>query len=205
MPSVSVPAEYLGVLERFAVDAVALTLLLGLLALRRRGGRDLLLACAAFNVGLFAVVQVISGADIGVGAGFGLFAVLSIIRLRSELFTNTQLGYVFIVLALALVTGLPGVATPMAALLAALMVGTVAVLDAGRGARPVCTVVTLDTVAADPVTAAAQVERLLGLQVTSVQVVDVDLVRETTRLEVRHLPLPANQVQARTSQRVEQL
>jgi hypothetical protein len=134
------------VLSRLAVDLVALAALLALLTRRRRGGQDVVVACSAFNVGLFAVAQVISSADLGVGAGFGLFAVLSIIRLRSELFNNTQLAYVFSVLALALATGIPGVPVGTGALLAALVVLTFAVTDGGRAARATTSVtVTLDS------------------------------------------------------------
>ena len=37
------------------------------------------------------------------GVGFGLFAVLSIVRLRSEPFSNRELAYFFVALVLALV------------------------------------------------------------------------------------------------------
>ena len=200
------PSELLEVLPRLAVDVVALAVALSLLIGRRRGGRDVLVACASFNIGLFCVAQVISSADLGVGAGFGLFAVLSIIRLRSELFSNTQLAYVFSVLALALVTGLPGVPVGVGALLAVLVVATLAVTDGGRAARAAtCATVTLDSVHADPAALVAEIERQLGVEVVSVTLLDVDLVRETMRVEVTSRPLTAAQVQSRSSLRVEQL
>ena len=200
------PPELLEVLPRLAVDVLALTAALALLISRRRGGRDVLVACAAFNIGLFAVAQVISSADLGVGAGFGLFAVLSIIRLRSELFSNTQLAYVFSVLALALVTGLPGVPVSHGALLATLVVVTLAVTDGGRAARAAtCATVTLDSVHSDRTALVAEIERQLGVEVVSVTILDVDLVRETTRVEVTSRPVTPAQLQSRTSLRVEQL
>lgn len=198
--------EALDVLSRLAVDVVALVLLLSLLARRRRGGRDLVTACASFNVGLFAVAQVITTADIGVGAGFGLFAVLSIIRLRSELFGNTQLAYVFSTLALALATGIPGVPVVTSALLSTLIVLTVAVVDAGPGRRQVTRMrVTLDDVHRDRPGLIADLEARLAVEVVDVTVVDIDLVRETTVVDVtaRALSIPA--AQAKQSLRVEQL
>lgn len=206
LPAGLLSPEALDVLARLAVDLVAVLLLLSLLALRRRGGRDLVTACASFNVGLFAVAQVITTADIGVGAGFGLFAVLSIIRLRSELFDNTQLAYVFSTLALALSTGIPGVPVGTGALLSVLVVATVAVVDAGRGRRPTTTTrVTLDTVHSERGTLVAALEARLGLEVVDVVVLEVDLVRETTvvTLTGRALSVPA--AQDRESLRVEQL
>jgi hypothetical protein len=202
----ALPPELLDVLPRLAVDLVALAAVLALLTRRRRGGQDVVVACAAFNVGLFSVAQVISSADLGVGAGFGLFAVLSIIRLRSELFSNTQLAYVFSVLALALVTGIPGVPVSAGALLATLVVLTLALTDGGRAARAAsCVTVTLDSVHADRTALIAEIERQLGVEVVSVTILDVDMVRETTRAEVTSRPLTSGQAQERASLRVEQL
>lgn len=200
------PAEVLAVLARLGVDVVAMCLLLGLLALRRRGGRDLVTACAAFNAGLFAVAQVITSADIGVGAGFGLFAVLSIIRLRSELFSNTQLAYVFSTLSLALATGIPGVPVATGALLSALVVVTIAVVDAGRGrGAPTTATVTLDDVHRDRTVLIAELERRLGVEVVTVTVLEVDLVRETTVVTMVSRPGRDSAGQDRESLRMEQL
>ena len=185
------PGVPAGLLPALAIDLLALVVLMALLAWRRDGrATDGLTACVAFNVGLFAVAQVLASVELGVGAGFGLFAVLSIIRLRSDLFTQGQLAYVFSALALALVTGFPGVPLALAGTLAALVVSTVAVLEALRGSTGAvrsCTVV-LDSVHASTTALVAELERQLGLSVVDVQVLDVDLVRETTRVQVRYLP-----------------
>ena len=195
--------ELLAALVALAIDLTALVTLMAVLA-RRHGGRssDVITACVTFNIGLFCVAQVLASVELGVGAGFGLFAVLSIIRLRSDLFTNSQLAYVFAALALALVTGFPGVPLPLAGALGAVLVITVVVLEALRGRAPqaeTC-VVTLDTVRTDPAALVADLERRLGLSVVSVRLLEVDAVRETTTVQVRHvarvLARPALRVQA---------
>src|SRR4051794_41952795 len=61
---------------------------------------------AAFNVGLFGVLTVITDKSVGPAIGFGLFAMLSIVRLRSEPFGNADLAYFFCALVLALANGL---------------------------------------------------------------------------------------------------
>ena len=183
--------DLLPFLPALGVDLLALAVLMALLAWRRDGrANDGLTACVAFNVGLFAVAQVLAQVELGVGAGFGLFAVLSIIRLRSDLFSQGQLAYVFSALALALVTGFPGVPLPLAGSLAGLVVLTVVLLEAlrGRGNEvETCTVV-VDAVHAGTATLTAELERRLGLQVVAVTVLDVDMVRETTKVLVRHRP-----------------
>lgn len=174
-----------------SIDIGALALLMALLARRRDSrGSDVVTACVAFNVGLFCVAQVLAGVVLGVGAGFGLFAVLSIIRLRSDPFSNGQLAYVFTSLALALVTGFPGVPAALAAGLAAVLVTTVGVLEVlrGRSGHAETCIVTLDSVYTDQTALIGEVERRLGLAVTGVRILDVDTVRETTQIEVRHVP-----------------
>lgn len=179
-------------LPALGLDLAALTALMALMAWRRSGrADDSITACAAFNVGLFAVAQVLSGVDLGIGAGFGLFAVLSIIRLRSDLFTQGQLAYVFSALAVALVTGFPGVPLPLAAALAGLVVVTVALLELlrGRAAAVHSCTVTLDRVHARGAALVAELEGL-GLHVVEVELLEIDAVKETTTVSVRHRPDP---------------
>lgn len=208
MPALDVDllsSETVDIVGRLAVDVGAMVVLLGLLAVRRRGGRDLITACAAFNAGLFAVAQVITTADIGVGAGFGLFAVLSIIRLRSELFDNTQLAYVFSTLALALATGIPGVPVLTGGLLGVFIVLTVAVVDAGRGRRPVSSIrITLDSVHRDRAGLVDDLQARLALEIVDVKVVEIDLVRETTVADVSARPVIAEGGRVRPRLHVEQ-
>ncbi|MCW2779026.1 MAG: hypothetical protein JWN17_2751, partial [Frankiales bacterium] len=161
----ALPAGFAGAL---GVDLVALVALMALLAWRRDGrATDGLTACVAFNVGLFCVCQVLTSVDLGVGAGFGLFAVLSIIRLRSDVFTQGSLAYVFSALVLALVTGFPGVPVSLSASLALLVVVTVTALELLRGSSAsvqTCTVV-LDIVQPHRSGLVAELERRLGLTV----------------------------------------
>jgi hypothetical protein len=51
---------------------------------RRHGRRDLLLDCTALNVGVFSAVSLLASQSVELGLGFGLFAILSIIRLRLD-------------------------------------------------------------------------------------------------------------------------
>ena len=186
------PESYdaLAALSALGIDLIAVTALMVLLAWRHDGRTsDVITACMTFNIGLFCVAQVLSSVELGVGAGFGLFAVLSIIRLRSDLFTNTELAYVFSALALALVTGFPGVPLTLAAFLAALLVISLIALEMLHG-KALCAencTVTLDTVDTDPTVLVAHLERRFGLSVIGIRLVEVDAHRETVTVKVRHI------------------
>src|SRR3712207_4232612 len=94
------------VLPRLGIDLAAVAALTYVLYLRRHGRRDLFVIYTLFNVGLFLAVVAMTATSVGAGFGFGLFAVLSIVRLRSAPFSNIEMAYFFIALVLALVCGL---------------------------------------------------------------------------------------------------
>jgi Domain of unknown function (DUF4956) len=85
----------LDVLARLAVDAVAVALLAFGLYRPRHGRTDLAVLLSLFNLGVFLAVAVIVQGEFGLSAGLGLFAVLSVMRMRSETFSATELAYLF--------------------------------------------------------------------------------------------------------------
>lgn len=178
--------DYAGFLLRLFVDLCALGGLCALVALRRRARRGLLMVIATFNVGLFIVLTVISQRHVGPAIGFGLFAMLSIVRLRSEPFSNRDLAYFFSALVLALANGLPaGDAWFPVVLDAVLLAGLYlvdhpALLEATERRR-----VTLDEAIADPALLRAALSERLGTAVVEATIEEIDYVRETTVVVVR--------------------
>jgi hypothetical protein len=126
------PLDWGGLLLRLGIDLAAVAALAYGVYFRRHGRRDLVVIYAMFNVGLFLALVVMTAGEVGVGVGFGLFAVLSIVRLRSEPFSNVELGYFFVALVIALVCGLDLGSPLIAAVLAAIAVGAAAVIDHPR-------------------------------------------------------------------------
>ena len=170
---------------RFLLDVAAMSVLTLVLFLPRHRRRDLVTVFWLFNVALFAVLLVIGGGGVSVGAGLGLFGVLSIVRLRSEQYRNVEIGYFFVALAIALVSGLAaGILRPV--LIVALVLVVTAVVDwprlfAGSASMDVL----LDTVHDGEPALRDDLERRLGHGVEDVSVLEVDYVRMTTRLTVR--------------------
>jgi hypothetical protein len=70
------------VLLRLAIDVAAAGALVYGVFLPRHRRMDLVVVYALFNVGVFLALVVIASGEVRMGVGFGLFAVLSIIRLR---------------------------------------------------------------------------------------------------------------------------
>lgn len=173
------------------LDVVAISVLTFGLYFPRHRRRDMVVAYLAVNVGLLAVTTALSADGIGIGIGFGLFAVLSIIRLRSDELDQQEIAYYFAALALGLLGGL---SVEPAWLAPALMGLVLVALFVGDGpwlyARYRVQTVTLDSAITDERALVARLEALLGARVHRVKVRRVDLVEATTTVEVRY-ELPA--------------
>lgn len=152
---------------------------------RQRRNPEMLFALAALNLGLFATLVAISGDAFTTGAGFGLFGMLSLIRLRSASFTSIDMAYAFVTLVLGLLMGLPGLPLPFAAGLATALVLAVLVCDHPRVNPPRHTVrMTLDRAYPSAVAARTDVVSRLDAPVRSVSVEEVDYVRDITVVTV---------------------
>jgi Domain of unknown function (DUF4956) len=193
LPIAAAPA-YGDVLLRLAIDVVAIGVLAYGLYYRRHGRSDLVVIYAMFNIGLFLALIVISSGNVSVGVGFGLFAVLSIVRLRSEPFTNGELAYFFVALVIGLVNGIDIGSSGLAILLSALALGAALVIDHPRLLRQTRQLdVTLETIPSDPDALRRHLEERLNARVHECHVLEIDYVRETTRVSVRCATTPLTQ------------
>ena len=178
-------------LAYIGADLVALTILVGALYIPRHGRRDLVAAYIGVNVGVLAVTLLLSTSDnVGAGLGLGLFGVLSIIRLRSSSLAQGEVAYFFAALALGLLGGIKThliiVTILMALILASLWVGDhPALMRRNRNQ-----VVTLDRAISDENELITELEDLLGAHVRSVDLKSLDLVNDTTIVEVHYRLLP---------------
>jgi hypothetical protein len=197
----------ISLLAGLATDLVAVGLLAYVVYFRRYHRRDLLLAYVALNLGVLAVTTLLAGAQAGLGLGLGLFGILSIIRLRSDQLTQQEVAYYFIALALGLLNGLgpdPGWLAPAAS---ALLVGVMYAVDHPRlGARTHRQLVTLDAAYPDPAELQRALERLLAAQVRHTVVLEVDLVRDLTIVDVRfQTPHPGRASRSASARAVQQV
>ena len=183
-------------------DLVAvLVLALAVYFPRHRRG-DLVTAFIAVNVGVLAVTIALVEGGAPVGLGLGLFGVLSIIRLRSAELGQHEIAYYFASLALGLLGGLGTGDVRLTLGLMAALVLAVAVVDTPRlqrGARQA--VVVLDSAITDEEALADRAEQVLGGTVHRVVPLKVDLVNDSTTVDVRFAPRrvrPGSRSRART-------
>jgi hypothetical protein len=175
-----------GLMVNVATDIVAISLVAYGIYFRRYYRRDLLLAYFALNVGVFAVTMVLADSTAGVGLGLGLFGILSIIRLRSDSITQEEIAYYFVALALGLIAGLADSPLWLGPALSGALVLVMYVVDHPRlTARSQRQTITLDRAYPDRGQLEAALERLLGAEVRHLVVLQLDLVTDTTMVDVR--------------------
>jgi hypothetical protein len=170
-----------------AVDLVAITVLAGPLYFRRHRRRDLMLSYVALNIGVLGVAIALSGSQVGVGLGLGLFGVLSIVRLRSDQISQAEIAYYFTALALGLLAGIGAGSIWMPAVFAALLLAVLYVVDHPR-LLPAQRrrMVTLDRAYLDEAELRRALSDLLGGRVLRLEVLETDMVRDTTVVDVRY-------------------
>jgi hypothetical protein len=178
---------------RLAIDVAAVAALVFGLFHPRHRRMDLVVVYALFNVGVFLALSVIVAGELSMGVGFGLFAVLSIVRLRSEPFSNRELAYFFVALVIGLVCALDIGHPAYAGVLAGVALLAAWAIDHPRVSRPTRRLeVVLERTFGDDEALREHLRERLRAPVLEVTVHEIDYVRETTRVEVR-LGLPAEE------------
>lgn len=181
------PARTVPVVHAFVIDMVAIAIIAFGVFYRRYRRADLLLSYVSLNVGLFCVgVLIVHQMRLGVAFGFGLFAILSIIRLRSEPIAPEESAYYFIALVVGLVNGMQFRDKWLVFVLNAAVVGVMVLLD-NRFVLPRAKrqLVTLDVVHPDEQSLRADLEERLNGKVLHLIVRQVDYVRDVTQVDVR--------------------
>lgn len=150
--------------------------------------KDLLLSFIVLNLGVLAVSVALDSAEVGMGVGFGLFGVLSIIRLRSQELEQQEIAYYFAALALGLVNGVVVHPAWMAPTLSLIILAVLFVVDHPMvSPRTRHQSMTLGQAFTDEPELIAHLEQTLGVKITYLLIKKVDFVNDTTNVQVRYI------------------
>lgn len=176
-------------LIRFALDLVAMITLIFGMYYRRYQDKELVTAATLFNIFAFAVLQVLSSVEFGIGAGFGLFAILALFALRSEQISKTQITYFFGSVAIAVICSVTGTSYTFVAVTLVLVLIGAYIFDHPRMLQSVDGIkITLDQIdpnaLSNPKAMKAALSERLGVEVMSYQILSFDYVNEMARINV---------------------
>jgi len=85
---------------------IAVTIVVVNLYYKFSKNKDFFFTFIAFNSLIFFMVSIMSKVDIGVGFGFGLFAMFSILRYRTEAIGIKEMTYLFVVITIGVINAL---------------------------------------------------------------------------------------------------
>lgn len=126
---------------RFVLGA-AVNLLVAVLIVRgiyypRTHEKKYVLTFLAFNTMIYFVLALLRSADLGVGVGFGLFAIFSVLRYRTDPLPIREMTYLFIIIALPVVNAMLNTVGAIWYLLVAdgLVIAVMYALERGWGFR----------------------------------------------------------------------
>jgi len=170
-----------------AFDLAAIPVLALGIYFQRYRRRDLLLSYIAVNVGVMAVTVALTKTVIGAGVALGLFGVLSIVRLRSAELAQQEIAYYFAALSLGLLGGVEITPDWLSPTLMGAILLVMALADHPRLYENYRNqVMTLDRAFTDEAQLTRFLEQLLGADVRHLLVKRVDLVTDTTVVDVRY-------------------
>jgi len=170
-----------------AADLAAMAVMVFGMYYPRHRRRDMIAPFLAINVGVMGVTYAMATTDLSLGFGLGIFAVLSIIRLRSSEVQHAEIAYYFTSIAVGLLAGFPSMSasvsfTLMGVLVAVLFVGDHPALFSRNRQQ----IVMLDRAVPNEAAARDLLEAMLGGKVHRLIIRKVDFVADTTLCDVRY-------------------
>jgi hypothetical protein len=172
------------------VDLVVVALLAFALFYRRHRDREMAISIAAINITLWALTGALASYTLSLGVGFALFAVVSVIRLRSSTASWISMAYLLVGLGSGMIIGLTGFSLWEKIEYAAFMVFVMAVVDSRWFLKnqkdDSKTSITLDGTNLDMDYLSARVAELLNVEVVDIKVRDVTLEPAKTKIGVTY-------------------
>lgn len=169
------------------MDLIAIVILVFVLYFPRHRRRDLVIAYLMINIGLVAVTSALVAEETTISIGFGLFAVLSLLRLRSAELDQQEIAYYLAAMTLGLIGALPLSPIWLSLALMGIILAGLAVGDHPRlFGRYRVQVITLDEAITSEPLLRARLEELLSATVHQIRVRRTDLIEDSTMVEVRY-------------------
>ncbi len=174
---------------RLGIDLVTTFIIIRLIYFRHYRRTDLFLTFFAFNVTIFLISYLLNKVEMTMGAAFGLFAVFSMLRYRTENISAKDMTYIFIVIALGLVMAIIKGGWDELSLIGGIIVALMALLESDwLIRREVSQEVNYDRIELiRPDRRAELIEDLkvrTGLNILRIEIGKIDLLKDTARITI---------------------
>jgi len=93
-------ASFTNLLLGFSINFISAWIIVRLIYYRSRPSKNYIFSFLAFNTVVFFVVSYLTNLEISIGVGFGLFAIFSLLRYRTDPMPAREMTYLFVIIAL---------------------------------------------------------------------------------------------------------
>ena len=97
--------DYSTLIRDVLIDLTSIYFVSYVILYRKFSNTEMFVTAALFNIFIMIIVMAIIRTDFNIAVGFGLFALLSLIQLRSSQFTKTEMAFLFGAVTLAVLNG----------------------------------------------------------------------------------------------------
>lgn len=174
---------------KLMIDLISVYVLAKFIYLKRHHRTDLFLTFFSFNIIVFFISYLLNRVDLSTGAAFGLFAIFSMLRYRTEGISAVDMTYLFLCIALGLVMAVSTGSFFEHLILAGFILFTTYLLETGFVAkkRGKISIVFEKPELTHPERKKElidELEKRTGLNIFQVEVGDIDFLKDSVILEV---------------------
>ncbi len=176
-------------LSRFLVNIISVFILIRFIYYRHYHRTDLFLTFFGFNVIIFLITYLLNKVEMSMGAAFGLFAVFSMLRYRTEGISAKDMTYLFIVIALGLITAISKGSWDDLSIMSLILLSLTALLEGGWFIKKEFSkIIFYDKINLIPVDKRAELIEDLsirtGLNINRVDIQEIDFLKDSALLTV---------------------
>ncbi len=174
---------------KLIVDLISVFILTKFIYLKRHHRTDLFLTFFSFNIIVFFISYLLNRVDLSTGAAFGLFAIFSMLRYRTEGISAVDMTYLFLCIAIGLVMAVSTGSFVEHVILAGFILLMTYLLETGFVAKKKgkISIVFEKPELTHPERKkelVVELEKRTGLKIFQVEVGDIDFLKDSVILEV---------------------
>ena len=183
----------LGFLSRLAINAISLCVLLRFVYYRDIAQREVLGGLMLFGNGVFIVTALLHSVEISMGFAFGLFAVFSMLRYRTEALELRDMMYLFVSIVIALMCAVSNLSIVDLLTVNGLVCLIAFICEtsflSNKTSQKQVLYEKIDLITPDKKDELfADLEARIGFKVEQVEIGNVDFLRDTVSLKVYYFP-----------------
>lgn len=186
--------DFLKLLFRFSVNFIFLLLIVRFVYYRAGGKKEYLFSYFMLNILVFFICFTLKKFELGLGMALGLFAIFGILRYRTDPIPIKEMTYLFIVIGMAVINALFSKKISYLELLFTnlAIAGIATALEQSpmlnRERQKLIRYERIELIHRERMDELkADLEARTGLQITRIEVGDIDFLRDTAELEVTYI------------------